>query len=437
MSLTAAPAVTGATSAPQAPVAGVRLSPSQMRPGGVPAVDAAALTAPPDVAPRRRLPPPEEKPFDPTGVQAGSFLLRPAIDVTRAYDTNPGRSATPTPSWYWVTAGELQVNSNWARHELTAKVRGDYTSYDSDHSLDRPSMDAKVNGRIDVTSLSRIDLEGRFLAGTDNPGSPNIQADLARLPIYTTLGGTLGFGQRFNRFEVTLKGTVDRTIYRASHFEDGSVEPNDDRNYNLYGTQLRTSYDAFPGIKPFVEVGYDIRRHDLGFDRSGLQRDSRGWTAKTGSTFELSSKLTGEIAAGYLMRVYKDETLPDLSGVLFDASLTWTVSALTTAKLTASTTANETTVAGVSGTFTRAITLQVDHAFRRWLLATAKLSRAVDIYDGSPRLDYSYAASGALTYMLTREWHAKAEVRHEWRNSSEPGQDYSANVYLLGLRFQR
>ena len=37
--------------------------------------------------------------------------------------------------------------------------------------------------------------------GTDYPGSPNIQADLARLPLYTTYGGYAGFGQRFNRFE--------------------------------------------------------------------------------------------------------------------------------------------------------------------------------------------------------------------------------------------
>src|SRR4051812_21748606 len=40
---------------------------------------------------RRRLPPPEEDPFAPTGIQAGAFNLRPAIELTGGYDTNGGR----------------------------------------------------------------------------------------------------------------------------------------------------------------------------------------------------------------------------------------------------------------------------------------------------------------------------------------------------------
>ncbi len=413
-----------------------RPSRNQLRPGaGSPL--AAVLVPDPAAIPLRRTLVVEENPFAATGIQVGSFVLRPAIEVTRGYDTNPARGSNNAGSWLWLVSPELLVNSNWARHELTANVRGTYTSFDTFHSLDRPSMDAKVNGRVDVTSLSRIDLEGRFLVGTDRPGSPNIQADLARLPIFTTLGGTAGFGQRINHFEVTLKGGFDRTIYRVSNFMNGLAEPNVDRNYNQYSTQLRTSYEVLPGVKPFVEVGGDIRHHDLSVDRFGLQRDSQGLTAKAGSSFELSSKFTGEVAAGYLTRTYKDPTLPDLNGVLFDASLLWTASALTTAKLTASTTANETTVVGVAGIFTREVGLQVDHAFRRWLIGTLRFTRAVDVYDGSSRVDYRYGASGILTYMLTRNWHAKAEYRQEWRNTDTPGQDYTANIWLVGLRFQR
>jgi hypothetical protein len=192
-----------------------------------------------------------------------------------------------------------------------------------------------------------------------------------------------------------------------------------------------------PGIKPFVELGYDTRRHDLLVDRFGMERDSQGWTARTGSTFEITRKLTGEIAAGYLARSYRDPTLPNLSGVLFDASLIWTASALTTAKLVASTRADETTVAGVAGIFTREVGLEVNHAFRRWLVGTTKFFRAADIYDGSPRVDLRYGVSGALTYMLTREWQLKGEYRHEWRTSNQPGNGYISNIYLLGVRLQR
>ena len=454
--LSAAPPIPPKASAPPASKASAlatepvsassrELPPANARPvrkqGGPPTiqpVDGTALAALPLIqTPPRRPLPLDEKPFDPLGVQVGSFVLRPALEVTRGYDTNAPRATPFQSSWYWVVAPELQVNSNWARHELTANLRGSYITYDTAHSLDRPDVNAKVNGRIDVTSLSRIDLESRYIVGTDRPGSPNIQADLAHLPIYTTLGGSAGIGQRFNRFEVVAKGGVDRTLYQNSKFVDGSTETNDDRDYIQYTTLLRTSYDLLPGVKPFVEIGTDARRHDVLPDRYGFYRNSDGINGKVGSTFELSRKLTGEVAVGYLTRKYQDPTLAPVSGVLFDASLLWTASALTTAKLTARTSVDETTLAGVSGIFTREVAVQVDHAFRRWLLGTVKFSDALEVYVGSPRVDTRYLASAALAYMLSRDWQLKGEYRQEWRTSNEPGNGYSSNVWLLGVRWQR
>ena len=46
-------------------------------------------------------------------------------------------------------------------------------------------------------------------------------------------------------------------------------------------------------------------------------------TARAGTTFELTRLLTGEASAGYLTRQYKDPTLPELSGLVADASLIW------------------------------------------------------------------------------------------------------------------
>jgi len=183
-----------------------------------------------------------------------------------------------------------------------------------------------------------------LIVGTDNPGSPNVQAGLTRFPIYTTLGGTFGLTQRFNRVDVTVKGTAERTEYQDSKFTDGTTGSNTDRDFNRFGGTLRTSYDLMPGLKPFVEVAADTREHDIQFDRFGVQRDSNGWTAKGGTTFEFSRLLTGEVAAGWIQRKYKDPSLQELNGFLFDASLIYAMSALTNVKLTAATVAAETTV---------------------------------------------------------------------------------------------
>jgi len=376
----------------------------------------------------------EEDAFAPLGLRTGAFIVLPALEVTGGYDTNPGRVPGGKSSFYTSVAPELIAKSDWTRHEVTATLRGSYTAYDKTPELDRPAFDGKVTGRLDVTRNTALIGEGILIVGTDNPGSPNVQAGLTRFPIYTTLGGTFGLTQRFNRVDVTVKGTAERTEYQDSKFTDGTTGSNADRDFNRFGGTLRTSYDLMPGLKPFVEVAADTREHDIQFDRFGVQRDSNGWTAKGGTSFEFSRLLTGEVAAGWIQRKYKDPSLQELNGFLFDASLIYAMSALTNVKLTAATVAAETTVPGTAGVLTRNVGLELDHAFRRWLIGAVKFNYGLDDYVGSARKDDRYSVGATLTYKLNRWAQAKAEVRQDWLRSTVPGVDYNATVFQLGMR---
>jgi hypothetical protein len=106
-------------------------------------------------------------------------------------------------------------------------------------------------------------------------------------------------------------------------------------------------------------------------------------------------------------------------------------------KLTATTVAAETTVPGTAGIFTRNAGIEVEHAFRRWLIGAVKFNYGLDDYVGSARKDDRFAISGTLTYKLNRLMQLKAEVREEWLRSTVPGVDYAATVVMLGLRLQR
>jgi hypothetical protein len=410
----------------------------QNRPGAPPPnADAVPATIATTVPSRR--PFPEDRPFDPLGVQVGAFNFRPAMDYTRGWDGNAARNAAPPrqSSWFNIYSPELLANSNWDRHELTASIRGSYVTYDTMHQLDRPTAEVRLNGRVDVTRDTRIDLEGRYLLFTDYLGSPNIQAGLAHLPIGMDYGATVGLGQRFNRFDVTLRGLFDRTVYNDSVFTDGSTSSNAGRNFNRYGAQLRTSYEVTPGVRPFVEVGADRRQYDLEVDAGGNNRTSLGRYGKVGTSFELRPTLTGEASFGYLARSYEDPTLEEVRGWTTDAAIVWWPSALTSVKLISSTTTAEQTTVGVSAAFTRDTVIQIDHAFRRWLIATVRYGRAFDDYVGSTREDIRYVASVGLAYYLSRELVLKGEFRQDWRFSNTPGNDYFANVWLVGLRLQR
>lgn len=384
--------------------------------------------------------------YEPLGIRAGAFILKPAVEVGAGYSTNPGQDIKGRGSPQYIVAPELQVKSDWSRHELTADLRGSYTAYTEDSSLNQPALSSKINGRIDVSHLTHIDLEQRLNLSTENPGGPNELATVVNLPTVLQTGGTAGIRHQFNRLEVGGKVTFDRIAYGNSTLSDGTSSSNADRNYNQYGGELRSSYEFSPAFKPFVSLQADRREHDLAFDRFGQQRDSSAYTPNVGAIFELTKLLTGNISVGYLTRDYADPGLIPLKGIVADASLAYTYSALTTITLGAKSSGDETTLPGISGSLTRDVTLQVDHSLRRWLVATLKLDYGVDTYIGNGcaciitnagRVDKRYAAAFALTYKLSRELYLKGELRHEERKSNVPGGDYVANAVLVGLRLQR
>ncbi len=396
-------------------------------------------TLPLGTAPQRPLPIAEGDPYAPLGLRAGSFLIYPAVELSAGYNSNPQGVPGGPASALFVVAPELQLQSDWSRHSLKADIRGTYTEYGADFSpsLNRPYLNGTIDGRIDLERNTQVLLENRFLVSTDNPGSPNLTAGLAKLPIYTTVGGTLGLAQEFNRLQVTAKGTIDRSTYQNSVLTDGEITSNGDRDFNQYGGILRLGYEIDPGVKPFVEVDADERIHDEQFDRNGLLRDSTGTSAKVGADIDLFGSLTGEIAAGYLERIYKDPTLPNISGAIADGSLIWQATALTTAKLTAASSVTESVLPGTSGAFSRDFNVQIDHAFLRRLVGTLQLGYGWDNYIGLDRLDDRYFASVGFTYKLNRDIQIKGTVRQDWLTSTLAGAAYDTTSFLLGLRLQR
>jgi hypothetical protein len=380
-------------------------------------------------------------PYDPLGVRAGAFILRPAVELIGGYNSNPSQATTsPDGNSVVSVAPELKVQSDWSRHELRADLRGSYTAFPGLHatpSPDRPLVDTKVYGRIDVSHQTKIELEGRFRLSTEDPNSPNLPAGLKELPIATASGVTAGVTHAFNRLELGLKGSFDRITYAPSLLTDGSTVSNADRNYDQYGVKLRGAYELLPGVKPFVEIGGDTRIHDLPVDSAGFHRDSVAGVASVGSTVEFTRQLTGSVSIGYAQRNYQDPKLTDLVGVVADGTLVWEATPLTKVTLTARSTVEESTLAGVSGVLQRDFGVQVDHSFGRWLIGTLKFGYGNSDYVGSPRVDQRYAVAGQVTYKMSREVWLKGEVRHEWQTSNALGGDYAANIFLLGLRLQR
>jgi hypothetical protein len=402
----------------------------------------------PGQPPRRRLKI-DDDPFGAVGDYAGSFLVKSAVEVSGGYDTNPGRTFKSNGLPFWVVAPEFLAVSDWERHALVADLRGSFTGYGGSlpqtldgqinpapTNVERPDFTGHVDGRLDVTRDFDLTGQARLRVATDNPGSPNIQAGLAKYPVYASFGGTFGFDQRFNRLQVSPGATIDRTVYQNSTLTDGETSSNDDRNFNQYGGVSRVSYELKPGLKPFVEVEGDTRVHDQPFDRNGFRRDSSGGYVKGGSSFEFTRLLTGEVAVGWSERTYVDPRLNRLQGLLTTASLIWSATPLTTVKLNSDTQLGETTLPNTSGVLVHTYTLEVDHDFRRWLTGIGKFTYSTYEYQGDNRSDKTYSIEGDIIYKITRSLWIKGTLRHDILDSNVPLAGSSATVVMLGVRLQ-
>jgi hypothetical protein len=382
----------------------------------------------------------EGDPYGPVGIRGGSFMFFPSVELSAGEVTNPQHIPGGGGSANFIVAPELQVQSDWSRHSLTADLRGSYTDYTSDSfqpSLNAPYFNSVVDGRIDVNRDTQVMLENRVLVTTENPGNPNLPAGLASLPIVTTVGGTVGIAETFNRLLVSIKGLFDRSSYQDSKLTDGETASNASQDINQYAAVARVGYEIDPGLKPFVEVQEDDRVHDEQYDLNGQQRDSVGTSAKFGATVNISGTLTGEIAVGYMHREYQDPNLPSINGPTLDGTLTWQITPLTTAKFTATSVANESVLEDVSGSLSRDINVEVDHALRRWLVLNGIAGYGRDDYVGLGRNDNRYFVSAGATYKFTRDVWLKGELREDWLTSNFSGVAFNSTSALLTLRLQR
>ena len=378
----------------------------------------------------------EEDPYEPKGFTAGNFLLKPALELTTGFDSNPQRVPGGAGSPVVVIAPVLLVRSQFDRHQLNADLRVSYVDETRLPQLNRPTVDAKVNGRYDLTDTMALNGEGHVAVDGDDPGTARFTNRFQKIPLVSTVGGSAGFAKKIDNVEVSLKGTTDAVRFQDVTLTDGQRLTNQDRNFNQYGAQGRVSYAVTPEISPFVDVAIDRRIHNQPVDIDGFRRDSTGTAVETGVTFAMADKLTGDVAIGYLVRQYQDMMLKPVSGFIADANLVWQFSKETTVQLGAKSQVTEIAEAGTSGVLKRDGTIEVDHQFQPWLVGTLTAGYGQDQFVGTTRVDDRYFVDVGMLYKVSRWLQIKANLRHETTQSNVQANNLNATVVQVGARIQ-
>jgi len=371
----------------------------------------------------------DAKPYDPTGFTVGSFLVKPAVEIQAGYDSNPTRRAGGPGSPVAIVATEVAVRSQWERHQFNADFRGAYTDDTAVRGISHPTFEARAQGRYDVTEGTAITGEARFV--NDALTIPG----LVKLPRVTTFGGSAGIVQKLGPAEIAFKGSLDRVVFNDAMITTNVPLRTQDRNYTQPGGQVRVTYVLTPNISPFVDLSFDRRTHDLQVDFNGQRRDSTGIAARGGAVVNVGT-LTGEASVGYLTRRMDSPMMPNINGVIADATLAWAATDATTFVLVARSQASETPALNVSGILSRDVILQMDHQFEPWLVGTLRGGYGQDQFVGIGRTDQRTFVAVGGTYKMNRNIQLKSEVRTEWTRSNVPINNFMAVVGVVGVRFQ-
>ncbi|ABY31984.1 conserved hypothetical proteinn [Methylorubrum extorquens PA1] len=385
-----------------------------------------------------RRPIPADTAYAPLGIRLGTFTLLPAFTQSVGYDSNPDQigGTRLRPSLALRSEAELALRSEWSASELTAEMRGSYLEYPQNPEASRPNAVGTARMRIDVDRDTRIDLETRFLLDSQRIGSPDLGAGggATTRPLFATYGATAGVQENFNRLQLSLRGSIDRSVFEDAQLGNGTTIIQSDRDANQYGLRLRAGYEISPAITPFVETFLDTRVYDTPVDQFGLRRDSDGVAFTAGAAVALNSTLTAEISGGLQHRSYIDRTLQDINAPVVNAALIWSVSPLTTVRFNQQTGVIETAVPGSSGAFTDAATLEVQHDLLRNLSITLGGAYLSTNYDGVRIRERGYSATARLDYRFNRWLALRGSYIYSTLNSTVPLSTYEAHTVLLGVR---
>ena len=377
-----------------------------------------------------------QEPFDPIGVRIGSFVLFPELELGGSWNSNVFRAPTAVSDEAFDFQPAARLVSNWSRHALEFRAASTLSYFKEFDTENDKSYQLETRGRLDISRRTTIEallsrdqtLESRSAINASSVGSRTTQI---------TDRAVATFNHRFNRLSLQFRGSVTDFAF-GDNQNGGIISTNSDRDYNQKEETVRASWEFKPSLSVFTEVATNQRDYAIAAASDLINRSSDGQRYRFGVSFGNSGQiLRGEASLGYGKQSPNDNRLRDLDGLIFDANATWRASELTSILLNARSDVNETTTRNVGGAFTRSTGVEVRHALRRYLIATAGLTYTTqDSQDGA--IDETELRSTlGLEYFANRETSLFARYAHTSFNAVGTTTDYEGDEIHVGVRLRR
>lgn len=372
------------------------------------------------------------------GARLGGFTLNALVEGVTEYDSNIFRTDTSEKSdLIFHVKPEVELKSNWSRHEVSGSVNGDYARYDDFSREEYEDYGFDLGGRVDVRRDSAFSADIGYDSLHEDRGA--VVTTAGKEPVeYDVLSAKAGYEQRFNR--VKVEGWYDTS---QLDFDDVSTTipsliNNDDRDRDEDTYTAQLSYEIQPRYDAYLRYQYNEIDYDDSVDDLGLDRSSDGYRAVVGISIDLTGLLVGDFYAGYQEQEYDDAALSNIDDYTAGAELRWNPTSLTTVTGFVDRTIEETTIAFSSGYLSTNFGLRVDHELRRNVLLNANMGYSMNEYEGSAvgvkeRDDDIYSYGVGVKYIFNRNLYLDASYMFSERDSNILAGDYDVDTVLLTL----
>lgn len=377
--------------------------------------------------------------YAPLGIRAGSFLVHPGAELRETFNSNIYTTSTNAKEDYITTLSpSLRVDSDWSRHSLNLTAGLDWINYLFHDDDSRTDYNVGASGRLDITRDTRVSAAASHKLQHEDRGSPDTAANAKEPTEYKLNTGEATASHKFNRISLAIDGKAEEYNFDDAKTIAGGSTNHDDRDRNVFTYGTRVGYEIQPNYEAFLRYSMNNVDYDTQFDDNGLNRDSDGYRVLGGMSVDLTGKLTGDIALGYMSQDYDDRRLQTVDGWTAAGSLRWNPTQLTTVTPVISRSVEETTSANYTGYVATSVSATVDHELLRNLLLSARVGYSQNEYmrqtgyTGKEKSEHVYDVGGGAKYKLNRNFYVGGRYDFSMKDAKdEASADYRVHKVML------
>jgi hypothetical protein len=390
--------------------------------------------------------------YDTEGINVDSFVVKPRLDETFGYDSNPSGGANNGSSLLLRTAPSLTATSNWSRDALGFSISAENYEY-----FDLPQQDY-TNWTISIGggyTIGRSNLTLAYSHLSLNQNATEVGALQSQTPVHYTVDD-VRTGYTFDLGRISISPSIDLQYYNFGNatFLVGSSSQSVSQAYRdrvvlTGGVTTRYELGAQRGLL-FVVQGVDSRYTDEQLQQP--TNDSTSVLALAGLDYQPDGPWRYQVLGGIEERNFKASQYQTHTAPIIAGDVVWTPTGLTTVTGSIARTIEAPSSEGSDGYTYTIASLVVDHELYRNILLEGRTRFQNAQYLQGGGSDTSYSLGVGINWLLNRNVRLSLDYGFTQQTGSQgnntnntnngvPNQtsassgSFTRNLVLLGLHF--